>query len=145
VKLLTSVILGKKAIDQVGVLGASKQLLVLSGEFIGSRDRWRAADLSDGVITAYALETLATAKGKAIAQARNAHTFLIATYDPSTTKGKRSQDGAASASKGNTSGGDGLVDMAIIGCRKKVVVFSGVKPGFKDAWVSFTALGRGLR
>lgn len=28
-----------------------------------------------------------------------------------------------------------LVDMLVIGCRKKVVVFSGTKPGFKDAWV----------
>lgn len=88
--------------------------------------------MSDGVVTVYPLESPSTSKGKVTGQARNAHTFAIVQYDPSTSKGKRSQDGASAKVAASA---EGLAEMVIIGCRKKVVVLSGIRPGFKDAWV----------
>lgn len=87
------------------------------------------ADLLDSLVTLYPLAELATAKGRALTQARNAHAFAITSYDPSSVKGKRNE--------GSDGGGmSELRDLLVIGCRKKVVVIGGGKNGLKDSWVS---------
>lgn len=74
-----------------------------------------------------------------MSQARNAHAFVIVSYDPSSTKGKRtaSTDSTSTGAEGVSK--EGMRDLLLIGCRKKVVVFGGGKGGLKDAWVSATS------
>lgn len=129
-KLLKTHAVYKRPIDQIGVLEHSQQIALLSGEY-GPRKRLMSKTNSiDSLVTLYPLTELATAKGRALTQARNAHAFAISFFDPSSVKGKRNEtaDGGENAE---------LRDLLVVGCRKKVVVIGGGKNGLKDSWVSF--------
>lgn len=80
-------------------------------------------------MSAYTLSDL-SAKPRVLSQAKNAHSFSISTYDPAQAKGKGKSGSEA------VKGGE-EVDFLIIGCRKKVVVYPRINPGFKglECWV----------
>ncbi|ORY29789.1 hypothetical protein BCR39DRAFT_588162 [Naematelia encephala] len=110
IKLVKTHTLGKKPIEQIGILKESGQLAVLS----------------DSVVTLYSLSDLGKAGGSILSQARNAHAFAITSYTPSFARRKPATD--------DTQVGEVRKDLLVVGCRKKVVVFGAGKGGLKEAW-----------
>ncbi|KAK8861657.1 hypothetical protein IAR55_002480 [Kwoniella newhampshirensis] len=106
VKLLKTHVHGRRQIDQLGILGGTNQLVVLS----------------DSTVTLYPLPHLGKTGTSTLSQARSAHTFAVTSYSPS--KGKNF----------DSDGGEGTRDLLLVGCRKKVVVYGAGKQGFKDPW-----------
>ncbi|WVR03742.1 hypothetical protein IAU60_000737 [Kwoniella sp. DSM 27419] len=107
VKLLKTFPIGRRQIDQIGVLSESKQLVVLS----------------DTLVTLYPLSDPSKAKATTLNQARSAHTFATTAFTPRTKKD--AANGASDAA---------LKDLLVVGCRKKVVVYGAGKAGLKEAW-----------
>ncbi|WWD16424.1 hypothetical protein CI109_100850 [Kwoniella shandongensis] len=104
VKLLKTHVHGRRQIDQIGVLGVTKQLVVLS----------------DSIITVYPLPHLGKTGTSTLPQARSAHTFAITSYN---SKGKNTDANDAI---------EGVRDLLVVGCRKKVVIYGAGKQGLKD-------------
>ncbi|WWC68549.1 uncharacterized protein I206_102478 [Kwoniella pini CBS 10737] len=105
VELLKTHTLGKRQMDQIGILGESNQIIILS----------------DTVVTLYSLPEL-TKKGSIVLnQARSAHCFAHTKYS---TQGK----------KGESSTGISSKELLVVGCRKKVVVYGAGKGGLKEGW-----------
>ncbi|OCF75081.1 hypothetical protein I204_03930 [Kwoniella mangroviensis CBS 8886] len=98
--------LGRRQIDQIGVLGESKQLIVLS----------------DTVVTLYSLPDLPKKGSIVLNQARSAHCFANTVY--TTSKGKKADSDAKNAVR----------ELLVVGCRKKVVVYGVGKEGLKEGW-----------
>ena len=118
-KLLKTHQLTKRPIDQVGVLGVSGQIVILSGKFphavkdcqlmVDTVVTVCPADFGKGIIT--------------LTAAKTAHTFAITAYTPSTS------------GKGEiTAGQESRKDLIVVGCRKKVVVYGAGKT-LRDPWV----------
>nr|XP_018264809.1 uncharacterized protein I303_02989 [Kwoniella dejecticola CBS 10117]OBR86967.1 hypothetical protein I303_02989 [Kwoniella dejecticola CBS 10117] len=106
-ELLKTHTLGKRPIDQIGILGESKQIIILS----------------DTVVTLYSLPDLPKKSSIVLNQARSAHCFAHTTYLP---KGlKKSSDSTLD---------NGMKDLLVVGCRKKVVVYGTGKGGLKEGW-----------
>ncbi|WWC88076.1 uncharacterized protein L201_002980 [Kwoniella dendrophila CBS 6074] len=108
VELLKTHTLGKRQIDQIGILGESKQIIILS----------------DTVVTLYSLPDLPKKGSTILNQARSAHCFANTVY--TTNKGKKT-DSTATVD-------NGVKELLIVGCRKKVVVYGAGKGGLKEGW-----------
>ncbi|WRT65779.1 uncharacterized protein IL334_002728 [Kwoniella shivajii] len=107
VELLRSHTLGRRQIDQIGILEESKQLIVLS----------------DTIVTLYSLPDLPKKGSIVLSQARSAHCFASTSYP---VKGKKT----------DTSDGNLTKELLVVGCRKKVVVYGAGKGGLKEGWES---------
>ncbi|WVQ65020.1 uncharacterized protein L199_003190 [Kwoniella botswanensis] len=105
-ELLKTHPLSRRQIDQIGILGESKQLIILS----------------DTVVTLYSLPDIPKKGSIALNQARSAHCFANTVY--TTSKGK----------KADSDGKNELRELLVVGCRKKVVVYGAGKEGLKEGW-----------
>ncbi|WVW80239.1 hypothetical protein I302_102217 [Kwoniella bestiolae CBS 10118] len=110
VGLLKTHTLSRRQIDQIGVLGESRQLVVLS----------------DTVVTLYSLPDLPKKGSIVLNQARSAHCFANTTYTSSSSKGKKADSSDPSTKE--------IRELLIVGCRKKVVVYGASKEGLKEGW-----------
>lgn len=118
--------LGKRPIDQIGVLPESSQLLVLSGQ---SSLTMMQKLILDTVVSLYTLPDIG--KPTLLSAARNAHAFAISSYQYESPRPNKAKGDAGSSEPGEKQ----KRDLVVVGCRKKVVVYGAGKT-LNDPWVS---------
>ena len=120
-KHLKKVVVGKRPVDQIGVLVHAKQLVVLSGKLIMPFLPYESS-YEDTIVTVWPLPELSKAL-ITLTAARTAHAFGIHSYLP------------AKNAKSTPDSEPQQTDLLVVGCRKKVVIYGAGKT-FKDHWVS---------
>lgn len=127
--------LGKRPIDQIGVLPESFQLIVLSGESQTLPSISVSKLIPDTVVSLYTLPDVG--KPTLLSAARNAHAFAVSSFQYEATRSKK----AKSEAESNIAGAKQKRDLVVVGCRKKVVVY-GAGKALTDPWVSYPSVFR---